>query len=106
LVALVKNWIFFFEIGQSRWATNELNIACKPDTYHPLFFKKETLLENRYSGMLMGFVTIHKGDPIGAAPQPMGVVGMIPLSGGVKDTHAIAQASRSNIGSFINQKDD
>ena len=106
LVALVKNWNFFFEIGQSRWATNELNIACKPDTYHPLFFKKETLLENRYSGMLMGFVTIHKGDPIGAAPQPMGVVGMIPLSGGVKDTHAIAQASRSNIGIFINQKDD
>jgi len=43
---------------------------------------------------------------IGAAPQPMGVVGMIPLSGGVKDTHAIAQASRSNIGIFINQKDD
>ena len=59
-----------------------------------------------YGGMLMGFVTIHKGDPIGAAPQPMGVVGMIPLSGGVKDTHAIAQASRSNIGIFIRQKRD
>jgi hypothetical protein len=71
-----------------------------------LFFKKETLLENRYGGMLMGFVTIHKGNTIGAAPQPMGVVGTIPLSGGVKDTHAIAQASRSNIGIFINQKDD
>ena len=88
------------------WTTDELYIACKSDNNSPLFFKKETLLENRYGGMVMGFVTIHKGDPIGAAPQPMGVVGMIPLSGGVKDTHAIAQASRSNIGIFINQKDD
>ena len=58
-----------------------------------------------YGGMLMGFVTIHKGDPIGAAPQPMGVVGRFRCRGS-KDTHAIAQASRSNIGIFIRQKRD
>ena len=55
--------------------------------------------------MLMGFVTIHKGDPIGAAPQPLGVVGMIPLSGGVKDTPLSPKPAEATLGFSSDRKE-